>query len=1342
MNKPYEPIAIVGIACRFPGADDISGYWSVLENGQSPLKSIPASRWNNKNYFDNNEQAPGKIYVNHGYFLDAVDQFDPQFFRISPREAEYIDPQQRLLLEVSWEALMNASISPDSIDHSNTGVFIGLMNHDYANLITRHADSVDNNFLAGIGNSSHSAAGRIAYTFGLYGPCATIDTACSSSLVALHQACRALQFNECDLALSGAVNLILDPDLMISMCNGKVLARDGRCKTFDDTADGYGRGEGCGVIILKRLADAIRDNNTVLAVIKGSAINQNGPGNGLTVPNGEAQRRIMQQVMHIANIKPHTVSYIEAHGSATQLGDLIEMNSILATYGNNRHPDNPLYIGSAKTNIGHLEAASGMAGLMKIILSLHYDIIPKHLHLQQLNRNFNFDQASIRIPDQNQPWSREGKTRIATINSFGISGTNAHFIIEDYPESKLNMSRQHPYKRKRYWLASLDAVSSLRSMNNKPASVVDSDGIIKHIHLESATDLEKHAYLQDHKMFASCIYPAAGFIQHGMQLRDTLFARDEYKNRAIVLSNVNLQRAFILSASTQNLLSIEAVKSPSDIRYQVTLSEVAKTTHQNDITTSAFCKYDLSTIENNVLNKKLDINTIKNSLTPVIHFEKLYEDLNSLGLDYGQGMRAIKNIWNTKYEVLAEIGMQERNGLTTAERNIVLIDSALQSVALMQVEQHLRSGHAHAYLPLGIKQMTWVKNLPQSIYVYFKLPETRLAHEILEVDLQIHDQFGNLIADIAGLCLKQTDSTAIAATTGVKQQSCYYQEHWELASFQKTRSVHSKRWLIIGSDQHFGSHLQAELEKLGNVAILVNYDFDLTTLSDECNAKFNQLHGIVYLGFEFMEAHSDTLDVINPDRIDHYLKVVNKGLFRLIKALFTAIHKPDLMVVTRGARIVSNEDRLDPVQATLWGILQSARHEYSGLRLHGIDLDTIENDIAIHSRQLINEMSVHDNEQQIAIRHGNRHVPRLINAQRLSQSNVNTQYSAGTYIVTGGFGGLGVKMIEYLFTQGIKNIITISRNLPDAEMQKQIASWEQQGLHIHACQANLAEMNELKSVLTNLKMNKPDLLPIKGIIHSAGITKDRMMINLHWEDYVDVYAAKIAGTLNLHALTISEQIDDFVLFSSIASVVGAVGQSNYAAANAFMDIFSHYRASLNLPSLSINWGPWKEAGMAKDLVAMHASKGIHALSPEIGVNLLHRIIHRRDLSQVMIADLHADHFIPSLPIYLQPQFATITPNDSATDRKLLNANGTMNHATINNAIISAIKSVLGYTQEHEFNDTDNFFDLGMDSLFAIQFNEKLKNNLDNKVDIPMVAIFQHPTIAALNAYLQKSSQVN
>jgi acyl transferase domain-containing protein len=428
-----QPIAIIGAGCRYPGGIETpEELWRVLYDGVDVVSDVPPDRWDVEAFYDPDPKVPGKMITRKGGFLSQVDRFDPQFFGISPREATTMDPQQRLLLETAYEAIESAGLPVDRLAGSATGVFVGITTSDYGHFV-RSGATEQSDLYSVTGNALNVAAGRLSFTFGFQGPCVAVDTACSSSLVAVHLACQSLRARESDLALAGGVNVILSPDATVLFSKWGMMAPDGACKTFDAAANGFVRSEGCAVVALKRLSDAVAAGDPILAVIRGSAVNSDGRSSGLTVPNGPAQQALLAKALASAGLSAVDVDYVEAHGTGTSLGDPIEVEALGAVMCEGRSADRPLLIGSVKTNLGHTEAASGLAGLLKVVMALRHEAIPPHLHFSTPNPGIPWKQFPITVPKAVSSWSRGRRPRRAGVSSFGFSGTNAHVIVEEAP---------------------------------------------------------------------------------------------------------------------------------------------------------------------------------------------------------------------------------------------------------------------------------------------------------------------------------------------------------------------------------------------------------------------------------------------------------------------------------------------------------------------------------------------------------------------------------------------------------------------------------------------------------------------------------------------------------------------------------------------------------------------------------------------------------------------------------------------------------------------------------------------------------------------------------------------
>ena len=461
--RTHGPIAIVGMGCRFPGGvNDAESFWDLLIEGRDAITTVPGWRYDVEKLYDPDPHAKGKVATKWGGFVESPEMFDPGFFGIAPVEAVGMDPQQRMLLEVSWEALEDAGIVPATLNGSKTGVYVGMCNGDYAQLgLNRPAEELDAYFAQG---ASHAvAAGRISYFLGLRGPSLAIDTACSASLVAVHEACQSLRLGETELALAGGVNLVLSPEVTMGLSRAQMMSPDGRCKAFSVDANGFVRSEGCGIVVLKRLHDAERDGDRVLGVIRGSAVNQDGRSSGLTAPNGPSQVDVIRAALKDAGLGPEAISYVEAHGTGTSLGDTIEMQALGETLGKGRSDKDKLPVGSVKSNFGHAESAAGVAGLIKLLLSMEHGTIPASLHCGVPNPAIDWTSAGTRVPVAPEAWTPAvGQTvRVGALSSFGFSGTNAHLVLS---EARASQERSKSQEELCVVALSARSESALRTM--------------------------------------------------------------------------------------------------------------------------------------------------------------------------------------------------------------------------------------------------------------------------------------------------------------------------------------------------------------------------------------------------------------------------------------------------------------------------------------------------------------------------------------------------------------------------------------------------------------------------------------------------------------------------------------------------------------------------------------------------------------------------------------------------------------------------------------------------------------------------------------------------------------
>ncbi|NJK56232.1 MAG: alpha/beta fold hydrolase [Pleurocapsa sp. SU_5_0] len=1436
-------IAIIGIGCRFPGANNPEEFWQLLRDGQDGISTVD-DRWSDSGW---------------GGFIEEVDRFDPQFFGITPREAQSIDPQQRLLLEVSWSALEDAAIAGNDLAGSNTGVFIGISSSDYSQLRFHYGTDVD--AYLGTGNAHSIAANRLSYLFDLKGPSLAVDTACSSSLVALHLASQSLKTGECDRAIAAGVNLLLSPELSQTFEMAGMMAENGRCKTFDAEADGYVRGEGCGVVILKRLADAQRDGDRILAVVKGSAINQDGRSNGLTAPNGLSQQAVIRQALANANISPGEVSYIEAHGTGTSLGDPIEVNSLKAVLGARSES---CYLGSLKTNIGHLEAAAGIAGLIKAVLCLQHQAIPPNLHFHKLNPLIDLADSKITIPQQLQPWN--GGARYAGVSSFGFGGTNAHVVLgmgqtgiaegnrdklpqrswqiltlsaktepalndlvlsyqnylENDTESNLadicytaNVGRTHFNHRlaiaartKTQLQEQLANFITQRSAKAIAVGHTDNDNQVALLFtgqgsqyvnmgyelyqtqpvfkaaIDRCADI-LHAYLEHSLLeilFAE--YPSSTSPHPSSWLNETAYTQPaifalEYalaqmwidwgiKPTALIGHSVGEYVAATIAGvfSLADALKLVAIRGklmqnlPQGDMFAVLTDEdtvksiiapfatkiaiAAINTDQSIVVSGeqvpvaeVVSKFDSLGIK----TKQLKVSHAFHSplMQPILpEFSKIAESVayyppQGKLISNVTGNLATAEIATAEYwinHVVAPVRFADGMKTLQAECNIFLEIGSKPILIGMGRSNLSVAGQTNIWLPsLRPKKKDWQQVLQSlsSLYV-----------SGIDINWQNVAQGMNLQKVALPTYPFQRQSYWLTKTANSNSQEVYlpspervsttdfYQIQWqEYPTKLNSQFVTGKIWLVFASE-YLGEQLKVKLNNQQQDCLVIS---DRHLDADNLAQIFNQypnIGKIIYLtGLDLPQ--QQTINAITNYQQQHCTNILNL----LQTSTANSVAAP-IWLATKGHQQIENElDTTSIASSCLWGLASAIAVEHPESWGGIVDLDSKSSNNEVDL--LIQVVTQANQEDRLAIRQDRLYIPRLQTTADIDLSKSLELNSLGAYLITGGLGSLGLKVAQLLADRGGKHLILVSRSQPSELAQQAIANLEQQGVTVKTVQADITDYQALKNIFDAANLD----FPIKGVVHAAGRLSDGLLENQTWEKFQQVIAPKVVGAWNLHQATQDLELDFFVLFSSVASLIGSPGQSNYTVANAGLDAIARYRHRLNLPALSINWSAWANSGMAVE--QGFQVKGLNLLEPAAGLIALQQLLSSK-ATQVGVIDADWQELSQRFTYLQQSNYFSelVIPTEKPANKQicqdLLATPIAQRPAYLTKYLQTAIAEIL-QLEPAKLSVNDSLLDLGMDSLMVMEAINQLKTDL--QLVLYPREFYERPQIIHLAEYLAR-----
>jgi len=1506
-----EPVAVIGIGCRFPGGvTSPAAYWRLLCAGVDAITEVPSYRWDIDRVYDPNPATPTTIYSRCGGFLGPIEDFDAEFFGISPREAATLDPQQRLLLETSWEALEHAHLPTHQLFGSDAGVFIGISTLDHASNLRLFGDPLKTDAYYGTGNSMSGAAGRLSYTYGVKGPCMAVETACSSSLVAVHLACRSLLIGECSLALAGGVNLLLSPDNSIVFSRARMLSPDGRCKSFSDAADGYGRGEGCGVVVLERLSDALKNRRRILGLILGTAVNQDGASGGLTVPNGPSQQNVVRQALQRGGVDPARVGYVEAHGTGTTLGDPIEVNALGAMFGKHRSKADPLIIGTVKSNIGHLESAAGIAGLIKLTLSLQHGEIPASLHFDRPNRNIPWNELPVRVATALQPWPANGKGRVGGVSSFGFAGTNAHVVMEEAPTadaepaepelpcrlltfsaktapalaelalayerffvgcpdadfanacSGANLGRTH-FKHRMSVVASSPAEASRiladARTGQSPAGVatgqVAAGGAAKTAFLFTGqgsqyAGMGRQLY-HTQPAFRAELDRCAAVLEPLLErpLLDVLFGDDDallnqtaYTQPALfaieyalaklleswgvrpaavlghsigeyvaacVAGVCRLEDALQLVAARGRLMqslpaggamiavfadeqrlraaldgmdadaSIAAVNGPRHIvvsgradMLEAALAPLAsdgvrlkrlKVSHAFHSPLMEPIVVEFRGIAEQVRYSEPRIALISNvtgePATKPASAEYWVDHLRQ-AVRFGDGMRTLHR---KGFRIFVELGPQPT--LLSMARSTLSSDDTLFVPTLRRGREALEQlfGALGSLYAAGanIDWQSFERGGTRPRTVLPTYPFQRTRHAFYDAEHALDDtaparqtrarskvvsllESGNSselirLVEAAG-GLQDADRTTIERVVRclVEQHvealptgDCYRLE-WREAAPEPAAPPRLGSVLIFGDAGGAGDALARELRARGRRCTIAYADaYALDGRDGEV------LDPADPAAFATLVARADSpRDVVYLWGLDSTDSALT-GLLHLAQALAgEAPSDTSLSVVTRNA--VSAGANAAPVelsQAPLWGLGRVIAVEHAALWNGLVDLDGAAT--ATLLADICNEPA---RGEQIAIRGGRRYVARLARVAALDERPIEIRPDA-TYLLAGGLGAIGLGLAKWLASKGARHLILTSRGGASEDALARLRELETMGVKVVSAAADLASEADMERLFADAAASLP---PLRGIVHLAGVVDDGILLQQTPERFERVMAPKVRGAWNLHHLSAGLELDFFVLFSSVASLLGSPGQGNYAAANAYLDALAAHRQASALPALSINWGPWAEIGMAASLGAAYRERfenqGIRLLSPAQAFHTFGKLL-RSAAAQVAVMPVDWSIVKRRFPIdSAPPVLADLVDRDPAERagagkyvEELKTAPEGDRVPMLATYLQQRLGAVLGLPQARLPAVDQGFSELGMDSLMILELKATLESDL--RISFSAAMVFNYPTIAALSTHL-------
>ena len=1340
-----QDVAIVGYACRFPGVDDAAAYWQLLHEGRSAIGPMSASR---RALLRGGVELSGDAQRSlEGGFLEGIDRFDPLAFRISPSEARHMDPRQRLFLETAYFAAEHAGRGGDVLRGTSTGVFVGTGAQDYFTGLSLAALGEH----SAVGGTAASVASRVAYLLDLHGPCLPVDTACSSSLVALHLGVESLRRGECRWALVGAVHLYLRVAPLAALARTGALAADARCRTFDARAAGFVPAEGVAAVLLRPLADALADGDTIYGVVRGTAVNNDGRTAGLTAPSGKAQRDVIRAAWRDAAIEPASLEYIEAHGTGTERGDPIEIEALAAAFRASTARRQFCRIGSVKTNIGHTDAAAGLAGLIKVLLAFEHGALPPSLHFAVPNTRADFVSSALVVADRESPWPAGGtQRRRAGVSAFGFSGTNAHVVLEEPPPVQA-LSR--------------DADVA----GGRPALLVISAGDAADLRQLAAQYVERLAASEAPALGDVCFTAATGRLHQQVRLAVTARSAAEAAARL-----AEFARGTTSSARKSSVKNNEHVSS--NVAQGVELGHA-----EQDVAGGVPGDDERD--------------------------EACGDALSAAGRQWPDDLRAelLRALGEQPLarRLMADWAASPARAAATDVKSTVegrcLTASAVQGAMEDAVADSAAAGGADALLRSLAKLYVAGIDLPWSpLYasggllprsykprrVALPLSVLRRERYWLDDGASVHD--GGLSNESQGtrfpaavddrppavslpLAALSTNVCADRGTSllGAPAVDWFYRPTWiaKAADWPATWPS-GGRWLLIGDRGRTTTALASALRAAGHDIVLATpgprfertgaseYQMDVGNggdyrrLLEAASSPARPLTGIWHL----LSASS----IHAPDPANTVERDLQRGVLSLLALAHAIGAQPacidlELLVVTRGAQAVGGErDCTAPTAAAMWGLARVVSRELSGTHVRMIDLSDEPRADELAALAL---ESLRGPDVEVALRGGQRFVSMLRPWKRLQATGCSALRERGTYLITGGRGGIGGLLAQWLKERHRARVVTIGRGGPlDVE-----ASYR----------ADVTDRAAMRGVLDDVRRRFGRL---DGVFHLAGVQRKGRLQSESLATFRADLAAKLDGAWVLHELLKDDPVDLVVHFSSVAGLCGNVLQGAYSAASRFLDSFAAWQTAVGQPALAIDWGLWADVGMgasrqAEELARLRGQQGmppaaaLAALERVLDCGEPHVVVSEPGFLDGLVADESAEsagsaEFAPAEPLRTPLSTSRPAPSSVRPSAPLGRWVGTSSaveaatlppgsHASLalplRQALIERIRTlladVLGARPE-QLDDRRGLLELGVDSLLAVKLVRAIDGALPRRLSPTLP--FDHPTIERLANHLAET----